>query len=69
MDILKCEMSIQVYKSLPDEVKKSIVVTNCEPKEFDYTFSDEWQKLKSESIKAYKKLKNFEYDLRNGTTR
>jgi len=66
MDIIKCQMSIEVYKALPDEFKRVIVVTNCEPQEFDYTFSDKWKALKSESIKAYKKLKNLEYDLRNG---
>ncbi len=34
-------------------------------KDYDYTDNKKWQMLKSKSIKAYKELKNHEYNIRH----
>ncbi len=40
-------------------------VKNVDVDDFDYTNDDVWQKLKKESVKAYKALKKREFELRN----
>ena len=43
----------------------STPTAHLEPKDFDYSQDEEWQRLKKESVKAYKALKEHEYNLRN----
>jgi len=44
---------------------KDYTVKNVDVPDFDYSKSEIWQSAKSKSIKAYKTLKNIEYEIRN----
>ncbi len=58
-------MTEEVYNNLPPVLRSEMQVINVEPKDFDYSFSHKWNLAKSESSKAYKKLKKIEFEIRN----
>ena len=65
MDFIKCHISEEDYKKINKDVRSNIEILSVEPKDFDYSFDEIWQELKSKSHKAYKAVKKREYELRN----
>jgi len=61
---LHFRMEEQYYQELSDEVRQIIEPTKVEVVNKDYSTDELWCSLKRESVKAYKKLKDREYDLR-----
>jgi hypothetical protein len=61
---LHFKMEEQHYEELSEEVRQLIEPTKVEVSNIDYSKDELWQSLKKESVKAYKKLKDREYDLR-----
>ena len=51
-------------KEYEDKLREEIEVQTVEPKEEDFSEDPIWQELKSKSTKAYKNLKNYEFDKR-----
>ncbi len=52
------------YSEIPNEYRELMTIKVVEPKGYDYSNDWEWSELKKESTRAYKKLKNREYDIR-----
>jgi len=67
MEIVKANMNKDLYFSLPKEVRDQIDIKAIEPDDFDYSDDERWQALKKKSIKAYKDLKEHEFNLRHNT--
>lgn len=63
---LKCKMMESVYQNIKPELREQIESVVIEP-EFDYSNDEGWNELRRESSKAYRKLKEYEYKLRNKT--
>ena len=61
---LHFKMEEQYYEQLSEEIRQFIEPTKVEVSNIDYSKDELWQSLKRESVKAYKKLKDREYDLR-----
>ncbi len=61
---LHFRMLEQHYEELSEDVRQIIEPTKVEVTNIDYSKDELWQSLKRESVKAYKKLKDREYDLR-----
>ena len=57
MDYIKCHISEEDYKKINKDVRSNIEILSVEPKDFDYSFDEIWQDLKSKSSKAYKAVK------------
>lgn len=55
----------EYYNSINEENKLNFEIQKVEVEGVDYSHDDLWNKLKSESVKSYKKLKEREYKLRN----
>ncbi len=63
MEICRIDISIDDLKKLNKQgIRYDLKLV--EEDSFDYSKDDVWQRLKSESSKAYKKLKKREFDLR-----
>jgi len=62
---VRCEMEKEVFFLIPPDLRKFIEIVNVEPKDFDYSDSEDWKEAKSRSTKAYKKLKEIEFKIRN----
>lgn len=68
MEIIKISISKELFENLfiAGHIKSGeYQLEKVDDSNFDYSDSDQWQELKRESTKIYKKLKNFEYDLRH----
>jgi hypothetical protein len=61
---LHFKMEEEHYNQLSEEVRQFIEPTKVEVSNIDYSKDELWQSFKRESVKAYKKLKDREYDLR-----
>ena len=61
---LHFRMEEEHYNQLSEDVRQLIEPTKVEVTNIDYSKDELWQRLKKESVKAYKKLKDREYDLR-----
>lgn len=55
----------EYYNSINEENKLNFEIQKVEVEGVDYSHDELWNKLKSESVKSYKKLKEREYKLRN----
>lgn len=55
----------EYYNSINEENKLNFEIQKVEVEGVDYSHDEHWTKLKSESVKSYKKLKEREYKLRN----
>lgn len=62
---LNFRMEVEHYKELNEQTRALIEIKNVEVEDFDYSHCETWQRLKKESLKAYKDLKNHEYNLRH----
>lgn len=68
MDVVKIKMSEEVFTNLVTSGYLSIYdyeIQSKEPEDYDYSSHDEWQQAKKASTKAYKKLKEIEFNIRN----
>jgi len=66
-EIVKLVLTKELYQQL---LKTGLLelgnhtIQSVDIPDFDYTSSDDWQQAKTESMKAYKKLKDIEYNIR-----
>ena len=67
-EIATIEISVESLKTIMDLGIRYNLKTVDVP-DFDYTQDDIWQRLKSESSKAYRELKKREFELRNKITK
>ena len=65
MEIVKCEIPKDVYAKIAVDLRESINVKDVDVDEYDYSDDEKWQMLKKESRRAYVKLKEREFKLRN----
>jgi len=63
-EVIKAEFSKEFYEALPDELRKYITVIAADEGKHDYSHDDLWIDLKYTATRAYKKLKEREYKLR-----
>lgn len=66
-EFLHFRMEAEHYKELAQELRDRIEPMKVEVEDIDYSYDETWAVLKSKSIKAYKELKNHEYNLRHKT--
>ena len=64
MEKIKAEFSKEFYDSLTNDQRSEITVSGAEDKRQDYSHDDIWIDLKYKATRAYKKLKEREYKLR-----
>ena len=64
-EFLHFRMEEKYYNQLTDEQRHGLELHKVEVEGFDYSHDETWCKLKSESVRAYKALKDREYDLRH----
>jgi len=55
----------EYYNSINEENKLNFEIVKVEVEGVDYSHAELWNKLKSESVQSYKKLKEREYKLNN----
>jgi len=65
MEIVKCEIPKEIYALIPHILRESINVKDVDVDNYDYSDDEIWRILKKESRKAYIKLKEREFNLRN----
>jgi len=65
MEVVKCEIPKEIYALIPPILRESINVKDVDVDNYDYSDDETWQLLRKESLKAYKKLKEREFNLRN----
>lgn len=68
MEIIKLKMDVLIFNGLikSGHLQMSDVdIQQIEPNDFDYSFDTKWQEARKESSKAFKKLKEIEFKLRN----
>lgn len=65
MEIVLCEIPKQIYELIPSLLREGINIKTVDVDNYDYSDDDKWKILKNESSKAYKKLKEHEFNLRN----
>jgi len=58
-------MATEDYIDLPNEYKSRMLLRTVDEDGIDYSHDDLWKDLKKKSDKAYKDLKNREFDLRH----
>lgn len=66
-EFMNLRMMEEDYKNLPPKFRDKIEIKIIDVDGFDYSQDEQWQSLKKESTKAYKKLKNREFELRHNT--
>lgn len=66
-EFLHFRMEAQYYKELDQSVRERIEPLKVEIEDIDYSNDELWVSLKGKATKAYKELKNREYDLRHNT--
>ena len=59
----RCEE--EYYNTINEENKLNFEIQKVEVEGVDYSHDELWNKLKSESVKSYKKLKEREFKLNN----
>jgi len=64
-EYLHFKIELDEFNGLEHEVRERMVIKKVEVEDVDYSHCETWKKLKDDSIKAYKKLKDHEYNLRH----
>lgn len=65
-EFMELRMMEDDYKNLPPEYREQIEIKSIDVDNFDYSDDVLWQKLKKESLSAYRALKKREFKLRHG---
>ena len=66
IEIIKVEMPVSAYSMIPVAVREACTIKAVDVDGIDYSDDPIWQDLKKDSTKAYRKLKEREFELRNG---
>lgn len=64
-EFIKIRMSQQDYAGLPESVRETMDIDKVEIDNIDYSDDELWMELRKASLKAYRKLKDREYELRH----
>lgn len=64
-DIITLTIDKEDYFKIPEKYRVLFELKNVDVEGFDYSDSELWQIAKKESIKAYKQLKNIEFNIRH----
>lgn len=64
MEIAKIEMAKKAYDSLPLSIREQMDLKSIYVPDFPYKEDEDWVKLNKESGKLYRKLKDYEFKLR-----
>lgn len=64
MEIAKIEMAKKDYDSLPLNIREQMDLKSIYVPDFPYKEDEDWVKLNKESGKLYRKLKDYEFKLR-----
>jgi tRNA nucleotidyltransferase (CCA-adding enzyme) len=64
-ELINFQMEKKEFQELHASVQNMLVVRSVKVENVDYSDDPIWQDLKKKSDKAYKELKNREYDLRH----
>jgi len=62
-------MEEEDYNELPPEIQEQLSISVIKTEGEDYSHDELWKSLKKESDKAYKALKNREYDIKHNFKR
>lgn len=65
MNIVKVLIYEDDYNELSKHTRSLMQVESVEPDKIDYPDDEQWKQLKNESLKAYKKLKEYEFKKRH----
>ncbi len=68
MESVKITISKELFEKLfnNESIKSGeYELHNVDILDYDYSYNEQWQELKRESTKAYKKLKELEFKIRN----
>ena len=65
MEIVKAKMSKEVYFKIPQNIRNDIEISEVTIDDYDYSDNEKWSEARKESTKAYKKLKEIEFKIRN----
>ena len=66
---LQIRVEEEQYNQLPPEIQEQLTIHTVVVEEEDYSHDELWNSLKKQSVKAYKALKDREYDLRHNFKR
>jgi tRNA nucleotidyltransferase (CCA-adding enzyme) len=64
-ELINFQMEKKDFQELHTSIQNMLVVRSVKVENVDYSDDPIWQDLKKKSDKAYKELKNREYDLRH----
>lgn len=64
-EFIKMRMEKEYFETLPPQIRYNCEIISVDVDGFDYSFDELHRELKNKSTKAYKKLKNREYELRH----
>jgi tRNA nucleotidyltransferase (CCA-adding enzyme) len=64
-ELINFQMDKKEFQELHTSIQNMLVVRSVKVENVDYSDDPIWQDLKKKSDKAYKELKNREYDLRH----
>ena len=64
-ELINFQMDKKEFQELHISIQNMLVVRSVKVENVDYSDDPIWQDLKKKSDKAYKELKNREYDLRH----
>jgi tRNA nucleotidyltransferase (CCA-adding enzyme) len=64
-ELINFQMEKKEFQELHTSIQNMLVVRSVKVENVDYSDDPIWQDLKKKSDKAYKELKNREYDLRH----
>lgn len=65
MEVIKVKISKDLYFKIPISIRDKMEIQDVEPDDFDYSEDEIWLQLRKESMKAYKKLKEREFNIRH----
>ncbi len=68
MEVVKLKMDEAIFVDLIKSGQlqfRDVEVIQIEPNDYDYSDNEKWVEAKSASTKAYKKLKEIEFKIRN----
>ena len=64
-EFMDIRIESQHYNDIPNHVRESMEIKTVDVKGVDYSEDELWVRLKSDSDKAYRKLKKREFELRH----
>ena len=65
--LIRADIPEGVYKLIPPGLRVQFEIKNVEPRDYDYSDSEAWKVARSESVKAFKKQKKIEHEIRHNS--